>query len=385
MKKLVISTFIVLIASLSLSAESLMRTIPFLQNPTNGGVTITWLTNSPSFSYVEYGTSPDKLERAVTMVDGQIIAGNKIHRIRLESIKPGVKYYYRAVSKEITKYEGYKKEFGDSVATEFFQFEIPAVGDNYKVAVFNDLHNHKETVDTLESQIADSGYNLAIFNGDCIADPANEDVAVSIISHIAKVVGKGTTPLVFIRGNHEIRNAYSIRLREIIEYSTEKSYGGFSWSNSRFMILDCGEDKPDSHWVYYGLNNFEGFRKEQVDFIKREIKSKEFKKAQNRVLIHHIPIYYPENTVLEIYNPCYDLWNPILKSVNFDICLNGHTHIYAHYKKGELGDNNFPIFHGGGYEFSDAAVILINKSGKILKTQLITAEGKVVAEEIVEN
>lgn len=384
MKKIICLTFVAAITAISLNAQTLMRTIPFLQNPTNNGITVTWLTNNPAFSYVEYGLSPDNLERAVTMVDGQIIAGNTIHRIRLNNIKPGVKYYYRAVSKEITKYQAYKKEFGDSVATKLYQFEIPENGDDFRVVVFNDLHKHRETADALEKQVSDKGYNLAIFNGDCIDDPANEQDAVTIISHLAEVVGKGSVPLIFTRGNHEIRNAYSIRLREIIEYSTEKSYGSFSWGDSRFVILDCGEDKPDDHWVYYGLNDFEGFRKEQVGFLNKEIKGKEFKKAKNRVLIHHIPIYYPQDVEEDIYNPCYDLWNPILKKVDFDICLNAHTHSYAHYKKGELGDNNFPIFVGGGYNIDDATVVLINKSGNKLISQLITADGKIIVEEVSE-
>ena len=57
-------------------------------------------------------------------------------------------------------------------------------------------------------------------------------------------------------GNHEIRNAYSIGLRDHFDYVGDKTYASFNWGDTRIVMLDCGEDKPDDHWVYYGLNDF---------------------------------------------------------------------------------------------------------------------------------
>lgn len=94
-------------------------------------------------------------------------------------------------------------------------------------------------------------------------------------------------------------------------------------------MLDCGEDKPDDHWVYYGLNDFTQLRNEQVDFLKKELSAKEFKKAKKRVLIHHIPLYgnYEKNL-------CANLWTKLLEKAPFNISLNAHTHKYAYHRKG---------------------------------------------------
>ncbi|MEG1635523.1 MAG: FN3 domain-containing metallophosphoesterase family protein, partial [Rikenellaceae bacterium] len=339
--------FLLLLSCIAVGAmaQSLFRTVPILQNPTKSGITVTWLTTVPTFSYVEYGTDCKNLKRAVTMVDGQIIAGNTIHKIRLENLQKGQKYFYRIVSKEITLYQAYKKEFGDSLSSDFYEFTYPKDNENFTAVVFNDLHKQKSTVDLLAASLEGTKYDLVIFNGDCIDDPKDEDDAVSFLSYLSEKIGKGSSPMIFTRGNHEIRNAYSIRLRDIIEYSTEKSYGSFNWGDTRFVVLDCGEDKPDAHPVYYGLNDFEGFRKEQVDFLKRELKSKEFKTATKRILVHHIPIYGDKT---DEYNPCHALWHPELKNAPFNVCLNAHTHSSAFYKKGEVGENNFPIIIGGG-------------------------------------
>lgn len=373
-------TLIFSVIAFTLSAQSLFRIVPFLQNPTNSGITVTWLTTAPAFSYVEYGTDKQNLKRAVTMVDGQIIAGNKIHRIRLNNLEKGEKYFYRIVSKEIKLYQAYKKEFGDSVASDFYEFTYPRDKDNFTAVVFNDLHKQKPTVDLLAASLKETPYDLVIFNGDCIDDPKDEDDVVSFLSYLSEKIGKGCAPMIFTRGNHEIRNAHSIYLRDIIEYSTEQSYGSFNWGDTRFVVLDCGEDKPDNHPVYYGLNDFEGFRKEQVDFLKRELSSKEFKSATKRILVHHIPIYYKiDDKTQDAYNPCYDLWNPLLKNANFNVCLNAHTHSTAFFKTGEANGNNYPIIVGGGPR-ANATVIVIKKSDKALNVQCRNSNGEIIAE-----
>ena len=81
-------------------------------------------------------------------------------------------------------------------------------------------------------------------------------------------------PVFYLRGNHEIRNAYSIQLRELFDYVGDKTYGAFNWGDTRFVMLDCGEDKPDTTWVYYGLNDFSQLRQDQIGFLKEELNSK---------------------------------------------------------------------------------------------------------------
>ena len=92
---------------------------------------------------------------------------------------------------------------------------------------------------------------------------------------------------------------------------TTLSLGG----DTRFVVLDCGEDKPDDTWVYYGLNDFTGFRQEQVDFLQKELAGKACRKAAHRVLIHHIPLWAEEEPKDPgaVSKPCRELWTPVLK------------------------------------------------------------------------
>lgn len=220
--------------------------------------------------------------------------------------------------------------------------------------------------------LKDLSYDMVFFNGDCIDDPKDEREAVGFLSYMNEKVKAQNVPVFYMRGNHEIRNAYSIELRNLLDYVGDKTYGSFSWGDTRFVMLDCGEDKPDSTWVYYGLNDFEGLRVDQVGFLENELKDSAFKKATKKVLIHHIPIYgMRENS----YNPCLELWGKLLSKAPFNICLNAHTHRYAYHPKGSVG-NNYPVVVGGGNRPEGATFMVLNKKGDKMTLSVLAPTGE---------
>jgi len=341
--------------------SEIFRTKPYLQNPTENGITISWFTNVPVHSWVEYGTTKTLGQQKELLVDGQMICNNTHHKFRLTDLEPGKTYYYRVCSREITLYEAYKKEFGHTAYSDVYSFTMPS--DNvtdFTAIIFNDLHKNKTVIDQLTAQLADMTYDFVVFNGDCIDDPKNEAEAVEILSYMNEKVNAMEVPIIFLRGNHEIRNAYSIELRNVLDYVGDKTYGAFNWGDTRFVLLDCGEDKPDSTWVYYGLNDFTQLRLDQVGFLQQELTGKTFKNAPRKVLIHHIPIYgMPE----EEYNPCLHLWGDLLNKAPFDICINGHTHQFAYHPANTAG-NTYPVVIGGGNRPESATIMLLQKKGK---------------------
>lgn len=352
---------------------NILRTDPYLQNPTGNGITVTWLTNTPAYSWVEYGTDTADLIMARTLVDGQAMAGNELNKIRLNGLTPGQKYYYRIHSREILFYGGYEKIFGGTGVSPFYSFTLPAPGDkDFTAVIFNDLHQYLGTFDALLKVIREKGvnYDFAVFNGDCIDDPASQKQAVATLSHYTSGIGAEDIPVFFLRGNHEIRNAYSIGLRELFDYVGDKTYGAFSWGDTRFVMLDCGEDKPDDHWVYYGLNDFEGLRKDQVGFLQAELSSKAFKKAGKKVLIHHIPIYGETDR----YNPCRELWDPLLKKAPFAVSINAHTHRFAYHPANTVG-NGFPVVVGGGFKPEGATVMVLERNGDAMTLTVYGTQG----------
>ena len=354
-------------------ANKIFRTKPYLQNPVGNGITVMWETTVPAYCWVEYGTDTTQLKRARTIVDGQVVCNNYLHKIRIDGLQPGQKYYYRVCSQEMLLYQAYKKVFGNTAQSSFSEFTLPTTDtDSFTAVVFNDLHQHTQTFRALCKQIQNVDYDFVVFNGDCVDDPVDHNQATTFISELTEGVHGDRIPTFFMRGNHEIRNAYSIGLRDHYDYVGDKTYGSFNWGDTRIVMLDCGEDKLDSHWVYYGLNDFTQLRNEQVDFLKKELSAKEFKKAKKRVLIHHIPLYGNDGV-----NLCADLWTNLLEKAPFNVSLNAHTHKYAFHPKGELG-NNYPVVIGGGYKMDGATVMILEKKKNDLKIKVLNVKGEIL-------
>lgn len=353
-------------------AEAIFNGRPYLQNPVDGGITVMWQTHVPVYSWVEYGTDTLQLKKARTIRDGQVICNDTHTKIRLTDLQPGQKYYYRICSQEIMLYQAYKKEFGETAVSPFYTFTLPAAGEtDFTAVIFNDLHKTIPTFNALYEQVKDIPYDFVVFNGDCIDDPANEKEAFYHLSYLCDKVGASNRPAFFLRGNHEIRNAYSIGLRDLFDYVGDKTYGAFNWGDTRFVMLDCGEDKPDTTWVYYGLNDFTGLRNEQVGFLSEELSGRDFRNASRRVLLNHIPVYGNGDD----YQPCTQLWGALLAKAPFDINLCAHTHQYAFHPKGSLG-NNFPVVVGGGYRMDSATVMILRKKGKEMSLRVLDTKGK---------
>ena len=351
----------------------IFRIKPYLQNPVGNGMTVIWETTVPSYCWVEYGTDTTQLKRARMIVDGQVVCNDKLHKIRIDSLQPRKRYYYRVCSQEILLYEAYKKVFGNTARSNFSEFTLPAADtESFTAIIFNDLHQHTNTFRALCKQIAGLEYDFVVFNGDCVDDPVDHEQATTFISELTEGVHGDCIPVFFMRGNHEIRNAYSIGLREHFDYVGNKTYASFNWGDTRMVMLDCGEDKPDEHWVYYDLNDFTQLRNEQVGFLKKELSSKEFKKAKKRILLHHIPLYGNDGK-----NLCADLWTKLLEKAPFNISLNAHTHKYAYHPKGELG-NNYPVIIGGGYKMDSATVMILEKRKGELRIKVLNVKGEML-------
>lgn len=356
---------------MALNPSELFRTKPYLQNPVNNGMTLVWETTIPAYSWVEYGTDTLNLKQKRLIIYGQAEFNESIHKIRLEDLTSGQTYYYRICSQEILQYKAYSKKFGHIAKSEFYSFTMPdAVTDSFTAVIFNDLHQRPNVFQALLKQVEKVDYDFVVFNGDCIDDPANHDQATRFIKLLTEGVHGDRTPTLFIRGNHEIRNAYSIGLRKHFDYVGGKTYGAFNWGDTRIVMLDCGEDKTDDHKEYSGLNDFTQLRHEQVGFLQEELQSKAFKKADKRILIHHIPLYGCDNL-------CWNLWEPLLRKAPFHVSINAHTHRFAYHPKGSL-KNNYPVVIGGGNKVENATVMILEKKKDKLRIKVLDATGKVL-------
>lgn len=354
--------------------EDIFRAKPYLQNPVNNGITIMWQTRVPAYSWVEYGTDTLNLKRARTLVDGQVICNDLHNKIRLEGLEPGKKYYYRVHSQEITLYHAYLKSFGATAVSPFYSFTLPTDDEtDFTAIIFNDLHKQEAVFRALHDQVKNIPYDFVVFNGDCIDDPVTEEEALTHLNMQCETVGAENVPAFYLRGNHEIRGAFSIGLRELMDYVGDKTYGALSWGDTRIVMLDCGEDKPDDTPVYYDMNDFTQLRLDQVEFLRHELSGSAFTNAKRHVLLNHIPLYGNSDD----YQPTPALWGDLLKDASFDINLSAHTHSFDYHPKGSIR-NNFPVVVGGGPRMDTATVMVLRKQSNLMNLQVLNTKGETI-------
>ncbi len=348
--------------------------MPYLQNVTPDGATIMYQTNVLCSSKVEFGTDTADLKSARQLVGGQEMVHDIQHKVRLDSLIPGATYFYRVRAREILDNQAYFKRFGREAVTPFYSFKVPEKNcKDFTALILNDLHGNKVLINAMSRLAADIPHDLIIFNGDCLSEPSSRAAAIADLQSLVHAFDLADNHGLFIRGNHEIRNAYSSGAPSLFDRPDDVTYGAFTLGDIRFVTLDCGEDKPDDTWVYYGLNDFTDLRRQQADFLKKEIKSKNFKKASRHLLIHHIPVW--GNT--DKYQPCTEMWAPLLAKTGFDADIAGHTHRYNVIKAKAQGNPALTIV-GGGPELNAATMTVVEKKGDKLEIRVLDASGSVL-------
>jgi len=317
---------------------------PYLQQPDQTSMTVVWFTNRPCVSKLEYGTG-DKPDRvAVGARYGLIDAFSTTHAVRLTGLVPGTTYRYRVSSTEIVKMEAYKVTYGRSVSSDIHAFTTLNAGKpSFSFLAVNDIHNQDRRLSSMFQTVAWKDVDLVFLNGDMVG---HIDAISQLFSGFLDVcVNTFATriPPILVRGNHETRGPAARQLMEVFPNSDNRFYRSFDHGGVHFIVLDSGEDKPDSNKEYYGLAAFDAYRIEQAQWLAADAQSPSFKQAKFRIAFFHMPPYGGNNWHGETH--LRTLWSPIFNQSGVDLVICGHTHAFAHIPPRESA-NNYPIIIG---------------------------------------
>ena len=92
-------------------------------------------------------------------------------------------------------------------------------------------------------------------------------------------------PMYYTRGNHETRGAFATEFQRYFSAKEENIYYTFRQGPICFVILDTGEDKPDSDIEYAGITVYDEYRTEQAEWLRRVLDSKEYKDAPFKIIV----------------------------------------------------------------------------------------------------
>ncbi|MCT4590414.1 MAG: metallophosphoesterase [Carboxylicivirga sp.] len=322
---------------------------PFIQHGTNNGVTINWTTSVDCISWVEYyeddGSNFYKEERQrVYCSSGGIKNIGMYHKVTINNLKDDTKYAYRIYSREV---EG-GVALNRTVATRVYQREplyFTTLNPDKKQSscvVLSDMHENPVKTAQLLDDVEWNNTDFVLLNGDFINNFQKEENLYSVVDTCVDIFAK-EIPLYIARGNHETRGFKARNFDKYFHFPENRYYYTFSVGSTFFIVLDSGEDKPDSDIEYYGMADFDAYRDQQAEWLAGVVETEGFKKSAHRIVFMHIPPYKGSRNnswhgELEVRKK----FVPILNKAGIDLMLCGHTHRYAFIPE-KTGENNFPI------------------------------------------
>ena len=347
---------------------------------TRDGVTVVWTTSKPALSWVE--VAPDdgrsfyaqEHTRYYQTVAGRKLADRTLHAVRIKGLKPGTDYCYRIFSQEVTAWpQRGKASYGRVAASDVFRRKpypfrtFPDSGADCSFIVFNDIHGRADYMAELCKKIDFSELGFVVFNGDMSSSVESEEQLFADYVDTSAALFASGTPILFNRGNHETRGVWSDRLIDCFPTRSGEFYGIYRYGDVCLLVLDCGEDKPDSDVEYYGLADYDAYRVEECEWLKRAVQSEEFLSASARIVLLHVP---PTTGTWHGNLHLNELFMPVLNEAGIDLMLCGHEHRYSFHPAGERGAQ-FPIVINDNKSYARCDV-----SDSLIRVRIIGPKGK---------
>ena len=351
---------------------------PYLQEMGETGATIMWTTNRNAVSWVElapddgthfylqerpkYYSAPYGFKDVAT-----------IHSVRVEQLKPNTTYRYRIYSQEVLSHQGTKVLYGNVAATNVYR-QKPLTFTTNNIAksdisflIFNDVHGNNERMETLWKNSGLTKPDMVFFNGDMVSDIRSEEQLFGGFMDLAVTLFASETPMYYVRGNHETRGNYAHKFADYFPGGQGQLYYLFRQGPVCFLVLDSGEDKPDSDIEYSGIVAFDAYREKQARWLKDAVQSPVFKDAPYRIVVMHMPPFggwHGEKDVEEKFMP-------LLQNAGVDIMFSGHLHRQVIEKANP--ERNYPIVVN-----SNTNIIKVTTVSAGLKVEIINEEGKTI-------
>ena len=245
-----------------------------------------------------------------------------------------------------------------------------------RVRAYHIADAHNRIAQPLRGAAAFGPIDLLILNGDIIDycdNPASFD---NIYILCAKLTG-GQIPVVFSRGNHDMRGPLAEEFVNYIPQQNGNTYYSFRLGHIWGAILDCGEDKPDSHEAYGGTVACHDFRLQQTAFLRSLIANARQEYAAEgvttRLIISHGPFTEKNTPPFDIEEDIYREWTALLREhIQPHLIICGHTHLAELRMPGHQRDtygqpcpvviasgfDNHAYWTGCGFEFGNGQIKL---------------------------
>ena len=245
---------------------------------------------------------------------------------------------YTVCVKPVIKRKPYFTETGEASEISYPFHPVPE--KNIRAYHIADCHNL--TDEPVAAARAFGAFDFLILNGDVIDHSGSPDKFANIYQICARLTG-GSRPVVFSRGNHDMRGEYAERFADYTPNDRGSTFYSFRLGSLWGVVLDCGEDKRDDHPEYGLTVACHPFRLRQTAFLKALAERAETEYlapgVTTRIVISHIPFTERFEPPFSIEEDVYRSWCALLKErIQPHLMLFGHTHRLEVRYPGDAGD-----------------------------------------------
>lgn len=333
-----------------LSAKAIKVTHgPYICDMDSTGLTIVWVTDKPGRAWVEIADDTmghfygKERPRYYATLHGRRLLTDSVHCVRIDGLKPDTHYRYRIFTEPVEKWK-YDDwiTYGKITATDVWRGKphefrtFPVQPRDFTFLVLNDIHERADFMKDLCKNVDFNKVDFVLLNGDMSSRINSQDHLFQ--AYIDSCVSMFATrvPILFNRGNHELRGPFADNLYRYFPTRTGKYYRLQHVCGVDFLFIDSGEDKPDSDIEYSGITEYDAYREEQAKWL-REMQANKTLGRYPVVAFSHMP------PTLEDWHGPYHMQKtivPELNKMNVKVMLSGHLHRYGYEKPGEI--INFP-------------------------------------------
>ena len=302
---------------------------PYLVATGSTTATIVWLTDTPSHSVVRYGRGGGLAASALSESseperDGLVPVGLR-HVVHLTGLAPGAVYSYQVVSTRVVKLKAYWPDKGLSTESPVFAFTtLDPRKPTVSFSVVSDTHEDVARIRALNKLVDWKTTDFFVHTGDAFHWLADEEHLFRNWLEPTIAALRSTTPLIYARGNHEMRGPFARQLFDYVPAIEGRFYFAREAGPVHLLVLDTGEDKPDETNVYAKLNRTAPYRAAELTWLRQHlVTSAHVKEAPFRVIVMHQPRW---GWLADGNGP----WIQTANDAGVDLVIAGHTHRFSY-------------------------------------------------------
>ena len=279
---------------------------------------IVFSTSDSAICWVEIGG-----KNYYDLYAGSMRSADKVHKVTVPQSVLDAAGGYTTCAKQMI-YRGPFGGYTGKTISRSYDFHPVDSSDGLCHIAISDVH------EAVDAAVAAATYrdntDFIVLLGDLVSMVETEKDA-QLANELAHGITKGEIPVIYARGNHEIKGEYAEVLYKYVgSKNQEYTYTVTLGEDEVFaVVLDMGEDHEDDYWEYYGTAQFDIYRAAQTEMLEEILEEGSYENYRYRMMLCHIPVVYVDkNGYFESFR---NEWTALLNEMDLDIGLSGHKHV----------------------------------------------------------